>query len=413
MDHPLQLVSWLALAGVVVVTCQFVLNQYRLQRTARGTAELEHQFLRERIALIADQRRFEREKSESSWNGFRKFRIVDKVTEAADVVSFHLSPHDGKPLPPFVPGQYLTFQLTVPGQAKPVVRCYSLSERPGIADRYRVTIKRVPGGVGSNHFHDALKVGDIVDVKAPAGQFCLDLQKQTPAVFIAGGVGVTPFLSMVNAVVEAGARREVWFFLGVRNGSEHMMKDHLQALAARHPNLNLHVCYSQPTDEERAAPTPAFRHVGRVSVDLMRRELPDKPFEFYLCGPPTMMNGLISDLKTWGVPDTRIFFEAFGAATVKAPALRAGGTTDVALKVQFGKTGKSFAWDAAAGSLLDFALRNGVAIDSGCRAGNCGTCLVAIKSGEVAYLREPGVTVEAGSCLTCISVPKSKLVLDA
>ncbi len=413
MDQPFQILAWLALLMLAVVSAQVVVNQYRLFRAAQSTAALERDYLRERIGQIADQRRFEREKSEASWNGFRKFRIVEKVAETSDIISFHLAPHDGKPLPPFLPGQYVTFQLNVAGQPRPVVRCYSLSERPGVPDRYRVTIKRVPGGIGSNHFHDTLKVGDIVDMKAPAGGFCLDLQRRAPVVLVGGGVGLTPLLSMLNAITATDSEREVWLFFGVRNGSEHLMRDHLRSVAEKHPNLHLHVCYSQPSPEDLAVAPHAFQHTGRVSVDLLKHELPERPFEYYLCGPPAMMNGLVADLKTWGVPENRVFNEAFGASTVRAPALQTNSTTTLALKIQFGRSGKTCAWNAETGSLLDFALKNGVAIDSGCRAGNCGTCLIAIKSGEVTHLREPGVTVEKGSCLACISVPKTALVLDA
>jgi ferredoxin-NADP reductase len=276
-----------------------------------------------------------------------------------------------------------------------------------------VTIKRVPNGVVSNHFHDRLNVGDIVDVKAPGGHFFLDLQEQTPVVLIGGGVGVTPVLSMFGALAESGKRREAWFFYGVRHSGEHVMKDHLRELVARHPSLHLHVCYSDPTESDKASPQPMFQHAERVSVDLFKRVLPSNQMDFYLCGPPPMMSGLTKDLKAWGVPEDRIHFEAFGAATVKKPELQHGGTTTVGLKVEFARANKAAAWNPDAGCLLDFAKQNGVQIESGCRAGNCGTCLVAIKSGEVNYLKEPGVTVEAGSCLTCIAVPKTAVVLDA
>ena len=113
MDQPFQILAWLALLMLAIVSTQVVVNQYRLFRAAQSTAALERDYLRERIGQIADQRRFEREKSEASWNGFRKFRIVEKITETSDISSFHLAPHDGKPLPPFLPGQYVTFQLNV------------------------------------------------------------------------------------------------------------------------------------------------------------------------------------------------------------------------------------------------------------------------------------------------------------
>lgn len=423
MDSPLQLFAWVILAGLAVVVGQFIVNQFRLFRFARQSAELEHEHLRERISQLAQRRRETRDQAEASWSGFRKFRIVDKVLEARDVCSFYLSPHDGKPLPVFRPGQYLTFQLRLPGQTRPVVRCYSLSDRPGILEQYRVTIKRVPPppnqpdappGLVSNYFHDQLGVGDIVDVKAPAGQFVLDLDQPSPVVLIAGGVGLTPLLSMVNALAETRSTREVWFFYGVRQGREHIMKEHLRALTDRLPTLRLHVCYSDPSEEDRAATPPAFQHTGRVSIDLLKRLLPSNQFDFYICGPPPMMNALVDGLRAWQVPAERIHFEAFGSATVKKPALQSpGSTTTQALKIQFSRSGKVCAWREDVGSVLELAEKNGVAIDSGCRAGNCGTCLVAVKSGEVTYLHEPGAQVEAGSCLACIAVPKTALVLDA
>ena len=119
-------------------------------------------------------------------------------------------------------------------------------------------------------------------------------------------------------------------------------------------------------------------------------------------------------LGAWGVPESSIHYEAFGPATVKRVTRKdvavAGAAT---FKVTFARSGKEYAWDPSAGSLLDFAAANGVQIDSGCRAGNCGTCITAVRSGEFSYKIEPGAPAEPGTCLTCISVPKADLVLDA
>ena len=176
MTNPLQLLAFAGLAALALGFVQLSFRQYRLYRTALETAELERQYLRERIGLIADQRRLERERSETSWNGFRKFRIMEKKPESDDVCSFYLAPHDGKPLPPFQPGQYLTFQLRLPGQAKPTVRCYSLSDRPGISGPLsRHDQARCQRTCVESFPRQSRTVGDIVDVKAPAGQFCLDL----------------------------------------------------------------------------------------------------------------------------------------------------------------------------------------------------------------------------------------------
>jgi ferredoxin len=83
------------------------------------------------------------------------------------------------------------------------------------------------------------------------------------------------------------------------------------------------------------------------------------------------------------------------------------------VEITFSRAGKKLRWNPAISSLLELAEENGIKIDAGCRAGNCGTCLVAIKSGEVNYMAGQGGGVEAGSCLTCVCKPKSNLVLDA
>jgi ferredoxin-NADP reductase len=382
-----------------------------------------------------DARKSEKAKSELSWNGFRKFRIDRKVKECGDICSLYLVPHDGKALPPFLPGQYLTFEISISEtaksaggkgpNAKPVIRCYSLSDSPTQSDYYRVTIKKIPSppgkpelspGLVSGYFHDHLKEGDIVDVKAPAGHFYLDLTKQTPVVLIAGGVGVTPVLSMLNTIIRSTSAREVWFFFGVRNRTEHIMKEHLERIALENPNVHLNVCYSNPTSDDVAGKD--YHHGERVSVDLFKKLLPSNNYRFYICGPPPMMNQITQDLMAWGVPEQSILFEAFGPATVKKlapaqPLAQAPEKAQAAFQVTFAKSGKTLAWQPEAGSLLDFATQNGITIDSGCRAGNCGTCRTAVKSGEVSYLVESGAKPEAGSCLTCISVPKNNLTLDA
>ncbi len=146
-----------------------------------------------------------------------------------------------KPLPSFDPGQYLTFRLDIPGQSKPVMRCYSLSDNPK-PEFYRVSIKAAPPpletpdappGLSSNYFHDYIQEGDILDVKAPGGHFFLDTGKHTPVVLIGGGIGLTPVLSMVNQIVKSGSMRETHLFYGVRNGAHHVMKKDLRRIARK------------------------------------------------------------------------------------------------------------------------------------------------------------------------------------
>lgn len=363
----------------------------------------------------------EAEQAQSGWNGIRKFTVARKVEECEDVNAFYLKPHDGRPLPVFKPGQYLTFQLDLPGRDKPLIRCYSLSDSP--KDYYRVTIKKekappdksgVPPGAGSSYFTDVVQAGDILNVKAPAGHFFLDMAKINPVVLIAGGVGITPMLCMANAIAACGSKREAWFFFGVRNRREHIHKAELEKLAGENENIHLHVCYSKPGEQDVKGRD--YHHEGRVGIELLKELLPSNNFEYYLCGNGAFMKSITDGLEAWGVPDKDVHFEAFGPATVKKKAVAptVEETTHLAkINVTFGRSGNTFRWEPSAENLLEFARSQGVKIDSGCCAGSCGSCAVAIKSGKVSYLKTPDAPPEAGTCLTCVCRPKSDLVLDA
>ena len=152
---------------------------------------------------------------------------------------------------------------------------------------------------------------------------------------------------------------------------------------------------------------------GRVNVENIKTFLPSSNFDFYICAPPPMVKDLRKDLAEWGVPKKNIHFEAFGPATVKGCKAKPEKESGVKINIQFEKSGKTLVWDPKAASLLDFAELNGVPIDSGCRAGNCGTCLTAVRKGKVELVGEPGSKPEEGSCLACISIPKEDLTLDA
>jgi len=310
----------------------------------------------------------------------------------------------------------------VPGIAKPLIRCYSISDSHR-ADVYRVTIKRAlpppdapgaPVGIASAHFCDRVNEGDILDAKAPSGGFFLDTTQERPIVLISGGVGITPMLCMLNAIVQSGSQREVWFFFGARNRNEHIQKEFLEAVARERENVRLHVCYSRPASEDVQGKD--YHHAERVSVDVFKRVLPSNNYDFFICGPGAMMKSVTDGLKEWGVPDKHIFFEAFGPATVKKTAGATTFTTKpVPAKVTFSRSGKVVSWDPNSGlSLLDLAEANGLQIEAGCRAGNCGTCSVAIKSGKVEFIADHhGAQMEEGSCLSCICRPRSDVVLDA
>jgi hypothetical protein len=363
-----------------------------------------------------------------SWEGFREFRVQRREFENEDksVCSFYLIPIDGRPLPAFRPGQFLTFRLSIEdpatGQNKSVVRCYSLSDHPR-PDYYRVSIKRAPApadrpearpGLSSNFFHDHVQKGTSLIVKAPSGHFHLMEDEQLPIVLVGGGIGITPMLSIVNTLLEGGGRREIWLYYGVRNGAEQIMKDPLRELARVHDNFHLHVCYSNPHEDEVAGVD--YRHNGRVDIPLLRATLKLMRYQFYVCGPKPMMESLIPGLEEWGVDTGDIHYESFGPASLAKQKKPKTGSKDISARkitITFSKTGTSVPWVPDAGSLLAFAEAQGIEVESGCRAGSCGCCQTTLEAGEVEYSQQPDADVEPGRCLLCISTPKGDLTLAA
>jgi ferredoxin-NADP reductase len=415
--------TYLGITLIVLVAGRLALSlvaAVQQARTDERRQALELAQLKEELATARELRRKAAEEP-LPWNGFRKFVVGRKIAETSQVCSFVLKPHDAKPLPAFKPGQYLTFRLPAPQGSGQLVRCYSLSDRHH-ASHYRVSVKRapapagleVPHGVSSGIFHDQIQEGDILDLRAPTGNFWLEPNDPEPVVLIGGGIGITPVFSMLAALVQQRSRRPVWFFYGLRHGREHLFKNELESFARDHPHLNLRICYSQPDPTDRLGTD--YHLAGRVTLELLQRELPSNNFRFYYCGPGQMMEALTGGLKTWGVPDAHQHFETFGASSVKqvSHATVTGIVpASTAPFVTFRKSGVSLPWDGAHATLLDLAEHAGIAIPSGCRAGNCGTCVVAMQRGEVAYIQTPGSPPEARTCLTCIAQPKGNIVLEA
>ncbi len=344
------------------------------------------------------------------WQGYRQFRVVEIIDEANRQRSFSLEPVDGKEIAGFKPGQYLMFRVNLHGVEQ--VRCYSLSDaqRP---DRYQVTIKdaaeTAEGHSVSGHFH-SLEVGAVLDVSAPKGQFVFDLDERTPAVLLAGGVGITPLLAMVKEVARTGSQREIHLYYGVNAPGDFVRPEELRAIAAEHPNIKVHLVCSRPDGRTSGF---AIDHNGRISLDLLKETLPKQRYEFYMCGPAGMMSSLTTGLQQHGVSARDIHSEAFAAGPAVTPSARekALGVSDVQpVEVFFARTGKSVSWDPSAKTLLDLANADGKKIESGCKAGSCGMCCVNLKSGEVEYPSGSQVDPGEGKVLPCIAQPKSNRI---
>ena len=410
---------------MTAVSLRGVLSAYELaERRLAAVRTDRHQIkvLAARVHLRLDS---ERERQSRTWSGIRKFQVAERKYEnvSGSICSFYLVPADNKPIPAFRPGQFLTFELPLNGQTQPAIRCYSISSSPTEGRFYRITVKRIgapenarglaPPGMISNFFHDRLVRGSLLDVRAPNGSFFLNQNSERPIVLIAGGVGFTPLISMLNWLIATNARREIWLFYGVRNRAEHAMYDDLKVIANTRANVRIVTFYSQPSDTCREGTD--YDVAGHVSVDVIKRVLRSGNYEFYVCGPSSMMETINRDLQIWGVPPGDIKFEAFGPAALAnyesdESAATVGRTKPS--QVHFSRSKKTVRWTPSTKSLLELAEANGIKARFGCRAGNCGTCSSGLQRGQISYIRQPGVELTSGKCLVCIARPQGDVVID-
>ncbi|TBW38972.1 2Fe-2S iron-sulfur cluster binding domain-containing protein [Siculibacillus lacustris] len=331
-----------------------------------------------------------------AWPGWRPFVVTERHEERGDVVVLALHPVDGDALPSFRAGQYAGLRI---GGA---TRCYSLIgpaiERP---ESYRIAVRHIPGGQVSGAVRRELALGDTVELQAPKGRFVLPLHNEFPIVLIAGGIGITPFLSYLESLQGKPGEPRVTLHYGCRDGDSQPFRERLEVLQQRLPNLEIITHLSSP------AAGDAFDRRGRFNAADIDADLLLQRARFYICASDAMMNDTVSDLRARGVPIFEIFTERF-----RSPG-RAPQDDLQPRAIVFARSGRTVVWSpGASGGILGAAERAGLTIPSGCRVGQCESCLVPIRQGQVHHLIDCP-DLEDGQCLTCQAIPLTDLVLDA
>lgn len=353
----------------------------------------------------------------AAWRPFRVARIAD---ESSVIRSFQLEPADGIGIIAHEAGQHLPIRVQPEGAVAPLVRTYTLSTAPSDG-HYRISVKRE--GVVSSHLHDRLAVGDLIEVRSPAGQFTIDPAETRPAVLMAAGVGITPLLAMLRHLIYEGERkrrmRPAWLFVAARTLSERAFDAEIAQLVERTGGA---VRLVRALDDTAGAEEGRdFEVAGRIDMTLLRAVLPFDGYDFYMCGPPPFMQGIYDQLRAVGTPDERIHAEAFGPASLKRtrdevlPDLAA--IAEKPVPVAFIRSGKEARWEPGGGSLLELAESRGLTPEFGCRSGSCGSCATRVISGEVTYASSPQAKVGANEALLCCAVPSAaggsdRLILD-
>ncbi|MER7761162.1 molybdopterin-dependent oxidoreductase [Streptomyces sp. NPDC097619] len=343
------------------------------------------------------------------WTGTRAFTVTEATDAGPGVRALTLTPEDGGPLPDHRPGQHVTLRVAVPGPDGPVLaRSYSLTgaaREPG-RTAYRLAVREVPGGAVSGHLHHGLRPGDRIGLDAPAGGFVIPTDTDAPVVLIAGGIGITPFLCYLETLEAGGGTvPEVVLHHGARNSADHPFRERLGELAAALPRLRVVRHYADPLPEDR--PGRDYEHRGFPSAAAVDPELIARRARFHLCGPEAMTESVTTGLRERGVPPFEVFSELFAP-----PRPTADVPPDARFRVRFTRSGRELDWTAADGPLLGAAERAGIGLPSGCRVGQCESCVVPVARGRVQHL-VPAPDLPEDSCLTCQSVPASDLDLDA
>jgi ferredoxin-NADP reductase/MOSC domain-containing protein YiiM/ferredoxin len=351
-----------------------------------------------------------------AWNGFRPLRVAEIRRESATITSFRLVPTDDlAPSPKAAAGQYLTIRLRPDPDAPPLVRSYSLSDLPDERG-YRISVKRE--GAGSSYLHSHVKVGDVVDVAAPRGSFVLR-HGTRPVVLISAGVGATPVLGILHALVQEHSTRPIWWLHGARNRAEHAFGTEVDGLLSALADSHRLVAYSRPNGDDTAGSDHDL--AGRLDVTALETAGVPEDADYYLCGPDGFMRAIGAALTARGVQPDRIATEAFGAVAAYASGIvkdgdRAphapDGPPGTGPTITFSRSNLAVPWDDRYPSLLDFAEACDVQVGFGCRTGACHNCESGLLAGEVSYGPEPLEPPPDGRILVCCSRPSTELTLD-
>ncbi|KAJ4296987.1 hypothetical protein N0V88_003903 [Collariella sp. IMI 366227] len=258
------------------------------------------------------------------WNSWRKFKIDRIVPESDDIYSFYLVPQDGKKLPKFFPGQYVSLRIHSP-EGYMQARQYSLSEA-WREDYYRISVKRDEGAryansVSKSYFHpglvsnmliDHMSAGAMVDLSHPAGDFFLDINNTStmPLVLISAGVGVTPMIAIANTVSKTQPNRHISWVHGSR--SVVPFEEHIAKMRRTHANFRTNVFKTHLAGSDVVGVT--YDYDFRMDLAKVAPEdlyLHNSGTEYYICGPEQFMMEMSDYLKSQGVGAARVKFELF------------------------------------------------------------------------------------------------------
>lgn len=347
----------------------------------------------------------------AKWKG--QLRVGSILAETPSVKTFRLLPASGDNVLPFtfVPGQFLNVAFWIGGAR--MNRSYSISSSPTKREYIELTVRREPRGAVSRHIVDLLRVGSLIEASGPVGKFTFDGTEADGIVLIAGGVGITPMMSIARYLTERSWPGDIFLIYACKAPTDYIFAREFAALEQANAKLHLTVVMSRPEAAEWKGPR------GRITKELLAKTIPDiASRRVHVCGPPTMMDAIKAALIELGVSPEQVKTEAFGAAK---PAPAAAGTTSAPTApatgplVAFSMNNKS-AKIKDGQTVLELSEELGIGIPNSCRVGTCGICKVKMTSGEVEMAVQDSLDEgdkANGMILACQAKPTGDIAVEA
>ncbi|MBB1250555.1 hybrid-cluster NAD(P)-dependent oxidoreductase [Rhizobium sp. G21] len=331
---------------------------------------------------------------------------VDVHDETHDVKSFTFVSPERKRFA-FSAGQYFMFEPGIDGEQDG--RCYSISSSPFRSNAITITVKRVEGGKVSNWLHDNLKPGAQVRATGPLGRFVRPAAKKY--LFVSGGSGITPVMSMAREMADAAEPVDVVFLHAGRSPKDLVFRQELATLAERLKGFRLHFLPERIANERTWSGLS-----GRISKEYLGLAVADLAERTVMCcGPAPFMRAMRTLALDGGVSPANYHEESFDGAALEDAVTSLPQTTEAkTFTVQFSKQGKTIEVRADQ-TVLSCAKKAGVRLPSSCANGICGTCKSKLVSGAVDMKHGGGIRqreIDSGLFLPCCSKPMSDLVID-
>lgn len=239
------------------------------------------------------------------WKGYLECVVDRKEKEDIKVDSFYIKTKDGRRLPEFEPGQFIAVRVRHEDGTYSKIRQYTLSEMYN-GEYYRISVKREDEGNVSKILCDEIHEGDEIEISAPVGKFVL-IENQKPVVFIGGGIGITPMLTMANAALDSN--RNIYLIYSLQNSDYHSFREEINELNS-YEHVTAKTFYTRPKESDQI--TKDYDYKGRIGYEWMEENLP-KDADFYFCGPVPFMRTIYHSLVKMGIQQDSIHYELFVA----------------------------------------------------------------------------------------------------